>query len=59
MILQVFYGHLGITMRYKNSANLITKAWDVLNDTDITIFVVDSVKRLSDDVKNALKRQIK
>lgn len=46
-------------MRYKNSANLITKAWDVLNDTDITIFVVDSVKRLSDDVKNALKRQIK
>jgi hypothetical protein len=34
----------------------VTKAWDTLEETDHAVFVIDSAKRLTDEVKEALKR---
>lgn len=35
---------------------LVSKAWNTINDMDHVVFVVDSAKRLSFEVTEALKR---
>ena len=35
---------------------LVTKAWDCIQEQDMVLFVVDSAKRLSFEVKNAVTR---
>lgn len=38
------------------SSLLVSKAWDKLNESDLVMFVVDSVKRLDFEVKGAILR---
>lgn len=38
------------------SKNLVTKAWDQIEDSDRVIFVVDAAKRLNLEIKDALIR---
>ena len=35
---------------------LVSKAWDTIDECDMVLFVVDSVKRLSFEMKQALIR---
>lgn len=35
---------------------LVSKAWESIEDADLVMFVVDSVKRCSFEVKEAIKR---
>ena len=35
---------------------LVTKAWQTLQETDHVLFVIDSAKRLSFEIKEAIKR---
>jgi GTP-binding protein Era len=52
----VFYDTPGITQYYKNTRHFVTKAWEVLDTCDKALFVVDSVKRVDDAIKEALHR---
>mmetsp|Transcript_17539 Transcript_17539/g.29587 ORF Transcript_17539/g.29587 Transcript_17539/m.29587 type:complete len:304 (+) Transcript_17539:458-1369(+) len=42
--------------RSPRSNLLISKAWDALSETDMAIFVLDSVKRLNEEIKGSLIR---
>ena len=46
----------GITKAFKNSKHYITKAWEVLNEVEKAVIVVDCVKSIDDKIKNALFR---
>lgn len=35
---------------------LVTKAWDKIGDSDMVMFVVDSVKKIDFEVKEAITR---
>ena len=35
---------------------LVSKAWETLEDADIVLFVVDAVKRINFEVKEAINR---
>lgn len=35
---------------------LVSKAWEKLEDADIVLFVVDAVKRINFEVKEAIRR---
>jgi len=52
----IFYDTPGITQLYKNTRHFVTRAWEVLDTCDKALFVVDSVKRVDDAIKEALHR---
>ena len=52
----IFYDTPGITQLFKSSKHFVTRAWETLDTCDKALFVVDSVKRVDDAIKEALRR---
>jgi len=52
----IFHDTPGITKIWKSSKHYVTRAWDVLDSCDKALFVIDSVKRVDDAIREALKR---
>ncbi|KAL4478964.1 hypothetical protein ABPG72_019401 [Tetrahymena utriculariae] len=52
----LFYDTPGITKQYKYSKAYVTRAWDILNDVNKAVFMIDGVKTLDDKIREALKR---
>lgn len=50
------YDTPGITKQSRLSKNYVTRAWEILNDVEKAVFVVDGVKTLDDKVREALRR---
>ncbi len=52
----MLYDTPGITKTKAHSKHYITRAWDVIPDCDLLLFVYDAVKRIDDPVRHALRR---